>query len=165
MVPKAKKIRCRRGVSLIGTLIAVAVLLIALIGTSSFRYHAALDGRRANAYTAAARIALVLCESWRGIKGDLTFDPTEPWGLEMEVTADDGLIKPEDFNLLGSYKVVLDDDDPDSVNYYTTLSWKDIKPGLRALSVVIAWAQRGRGADGTENVDKSFRLVVYTQTF
>ena len=73
--------------------------------------------------------------------------------------------KPDDFTLLGNYLVVLDSADPDSVNYYATMSWKDVQPGLRALNISVAWAQRGPGADNTENVDKSFGITVYTQTY
>ena len=57
--------------------VAVVILLIALIGTSTFRYAAALDGRRADAQTTAARAALLLCESWRGLNGDATLDIEE----------------------------------------------------------------------------------------
>jgi len=163
---KTSNIRCRRGMSLVSTMVAVTILLIALIGTSTFRYAAALDGRRASAHTTASRVALALGESWRGLKGDVTLDPTELGSSEMTVSASswNSHEKPDDFTLLGNYKVVLDDDDPDSVNYYATMSWKDIQPGLRALNVSVAWAQRGPGADDTENVDKSFGLTIYTQT-
>ena len=167
MIRKTRKIRCRRGVSLVGTMVAVTILLIALIGTSTFRYAAAMDGRKARAHTTAARVALALGESWRGIKGDVTLDPTELGSSDMEVSVSswNGHEKPEDFTLLGNYVVVLDEDDPDSVNYYATMSWKDVQPGLRALNVNVAWAQRGRGVDDTENVDKSFGLTIYTQTY
>ena len=167
MIQKTRKIRCRRGVSLVGTMVAVTILLIALIGTSTFRYAAAMDGRKARAHTTSARVALVLGESWRGIKGDVTLDPTVLKNSDMTVAPSswNGHEKPEDFTLLGNYLVVLDEDDPDSVNYYATMSWKDVQPGLRALNVSVAWAQRGRGADDTENVDKSFGLTVYTQTY
>lgn len=167
MVLKTRKIKCRRGMSLVGTMVAVTILLIALIGTSTFRYAAAMDGRRARAHTTAARVALALGESWRGIKGDVTLDPTQLGGSDMTVSASswNGHEKPDDFTLLGNYAVVLDDDDPDSLNYYATMSWKDVQPGLRALNVSVAWAQRGPGADDTESVDKSFRLTVYTQTY
>ena len=167
MILKTRKIKCRRGMSLVGTMVAITILLIALIGTSTFRYAAALDGRRATAHTTAARVALTLCESWRGIKGDTTLDPTVLKTSDMTVSASNwnGHETPEDFTLLGNYAIVLDDDDPDSVNYYATMSWKDVQPGLRALNVSVAWAQRGRGADDTENVDKAFGLTVYTQTY
>lgn len=164
MVLKTNKIRSRQGMSLVGTMVAAAVIAIAVIGTSSLRYHSALDARKANTQTTAARIALMLCESWRGINGDLTYDPTEPWGSDLEIDqiAEDGPSKPDDFTLLGIYTVALDY--VDSVNYYMTLSWKDVQPGLRALNVVVAWAQRDQGQEGFENVDKTFSLTIYTLT-
>ena len=167
MVPKARKIRCRRGVTLVGTLVAVTILLIALIGTSTFRYAAAFNGRRAGAHTGAARVALSLCESWRGLKGDTTLDPIQLGSPDMTISASgwSGHQTPGGFTLLGNYAVVLDADDPDSVNYYATMSWNDVQPGLRALNVNVSWAQRGSGGDGTENVDKAFSLTVYTQTY
>ncbi len=157
------KIRCRRGMSLVGTMVAVVILLIAVIGTSSFRYYSAMDTRRADAQTAAARIALTLCESWRGISGDVTYNPITYLGTNLPITQTaTGPEKPSDFTLLGRYAIELDD--IHGVTHYATLSWKDIQPGLRALNVIVAWAQRGPGADGTENVDKSYRLTIYTST-
>jgi hypothetical protein len=167
MVLKTRKIRCRRGVSLVGTMVAVTILLIALIGTSTFRYAAALDGRRADAQTTAARIALALGESWRGIKGDPTYDPTANLGSGLEVDAGEGPDKPKDFALLGSYTVQFGDGA--GVNdYAATLSWKDIQPGLRALNVVVAWASREQPVDRNNDggaTDKSFGLTFYTQTY
>ena len=170
MIQKTTKIRCRRGVSLVGTMVAVTILLIALIGTSTFRYAAAMDGRKARAQTSAARVALALGESWRGIKGDVTLDPIQLSSSDMTVSASTwgGHEKPDDFTLLGNYMVVLDDDDPDSINYYVTMSWKDVQPGLRALNVNVEWAQRGPTENGpkvVEFVDKSFGLTVYTQIY
>jgi len=161
---KADRIRRRRGVSLVSIMVAVVILLIALIGTSSFRYCAAMDARRADAQTAAARIALMLSESWSGVNGVLTYDPIVQLGDDLTVTqSNTGPAKPADFTLLGTYRVVLKD--IHGMNHYATLSWKDVQPGLRALNVVVAWAQRGAGADGVENVDKSFRLTVNTATW
>jgi hypothetical protein len=168
ILPKTNKMRYRRGVTLIGTMVAVAILLIALIGTSSFRYYAALDGRRANTQTAAARIALTLCESWQGVKGVQTYNPTVHLSSNLEITkSGTGPAKPDDFTLLGSYVVVLGY--IDSVNYNATLSWKDVQPGLRALNVIVTWASRDQRVGGKNEVavatpDKSFALTVYTQT-
>lgn len=161
---KADGIRRRRGMSLVGAMVAVVILLIALIGTSSFRYCAALDARRADAQTSAARIALMLCESWSGVNGALTYNPLVQFSTDLVITTSaTGPTKPDDFTLLGTYKVVLKD--YHGVNHYATLSWKDIQPGLRALNVIVAWAQRGAAANGVENVDKSFRLTVHTATW
>lgn len=166
MVPMAHKIWLRRGMSLVGAMVAVVILLIALIGTSTFRYSAAMDGRRAISQTGAARVALVLCEGWRGLNGDETHDPTQLGNPNMSIAQSSwgGHSNPDDFTLLGNYAIVLDEDNPDSVNYYATLSWKDVQPGLRALNINVAWAQRGVGAGGAENVDKSYVLTVYSQT-
>lgn len=169
MIPKTRKIRCRRGVSLVGTMVAVAILLIALIGTSTFRYAAALDGRRADAHTTASRIALMLCESWRGVRGDQTYDPVIHLDTGLKVAAGEGPEKPEDFILLGSY-ILHFNDGAGVENYMATLSWKDIQPGLRALNVIVAWASRDQAVDSKQQnpvdaADKSFGLTVYTQTF
>ncbi len=79
MVPKAHKIRARRGMSLVGALVAVVILLIALIGTSTLRYSAALDGRRADAHITAAKAPPSRCASRRGrpgVENPLTLSPT-----------------------------------------------------------------------------------------
>lgn len=164
MVRKTRNNKFRRGVSMVGTMVAVAILLIALIGTSTFRYAAALDGRRSDAHTTAARVALTLGESWRGVKGDLTYDPIAHLGNDLTITTTKKAFPIRaDFTLLGNYVVVLDSDDPDSVNYSATLSWKDIQPGLRALGIVIRWSNREVEEVAIEN--KSFGLTVYTQTY
>lgn len=161
---KADRIRRRRGTSLVSILIAVVILLIALIGTSNFRYCAAMDARRADAQASAARIALMLCESWAGVNGAVTFNPVVQLDDDLAVTQSlTGPAKPADFTILGTYRVVLKDFH--GVRHYATLSWKDIQPGLRALNVVVAWAQRGAASNGVENVDKSFRLTVNTATW
>jgi hypothetical protein len=145
-------------------MVAVVILLIALIGTSSFRYCAAMDARKADAQTMAARVALMLCESWRGINGDVTYDPVAHLGTNLDISQSaTGPAKPSDFTLLGSY--VVDLDDVHDVTHYATLSWKDVQPRLRALNVTVAWAQRGPDGNGNETVDKSFRLTIYTATW
>ena len=164
MVPKTKKNGFRPGSTLVGSLTAVAILLVALIGTSSFRYYAALDGRKAAAQTTAARIALMLCESWRGWQGDLTYDPIVHLGSVMSITVAEGSNTPAGFTLLGSYKIILDEneDDTNGADYYASLSWQDVQPGLRALNVVVSWSQRGQV--GFENTDKTFTLTIFALT-
>jgi hypothetical protein len=150
-------------------MIAIVIIMMGLLGTVTFRYTAALDGRRANAQTTAARIALMLCESWRGINGDETYDPATHFGLDLTVTEGTGPDCPDDFTLLGSYTISCNRGTVTD-NYLTTLSWKDIQSGLRALNVVVAWASREQLDDSTQqiggvSVDKSLELTVYTQTY
>ena len=164
-----KKNRCyRSGSTLISSLVAVAIILIALIGTSNFRYYAALDTRRATAQTEASRIALLLCESWRGIQGDLNYDPISVLSSDLIISNSEGSESPEGFTSLGSYLIMLGNNNEQEENeyhisYYTTLSWKDIEPGLRMLNIIVSWAQRDTGG-GFENADKSFSLTIYTLT-
>jgi hypothetical protein len=164
MTSKIHKIQVQKGATLTSTLIAVAMILVALIGTTNFRYYASMDARKASAQTAASRIALMLCENWRGIQGDTGYDPVAYFGADMTFVQNEGPDKPDDFTLLGSYKVVLNDLDKDAegADYFATLSWKDIQPGLRALNVIVAWAQRGQ--TGYDNTDKTFTLTIYTLT-
>ena len=165
MASQTCEVRYHRGFSLVDTMVAVVILLIAVIGTSIFRYNAVLDGRKFDTQTTAARLGLMLSESWRGINGDLAFDPRRLSNSDLTVsqTIQSYSAKPLDFTLLGSYTITLNDSH--GANYHAILSWKDIQSGLRALNVVVAWAQRGAGQDGVENVDKSFKLTVYTHNF
>ncbi|MBN1975135.1 MAG: hypothetical protein JW787_15945 [Sedimentisphaerales bacterium] len=157
----------RSGSTLISSLIAVAIILIALIGTSNFRYHTSMDSRRATALTEASRIALLLCESWRGLQGDLDYDPITNLSSDFTISSDEGPSSPDGFTSLGSYLIQLgsnnDDRDEYHISYYTTLSWQDIQPGLRALNVNVAWAQRDTNT-GYDIADKSFSLTIYTLT-
>ncbi|HEC03536.1 MAG TPA: hypothetical protein ENI81_08365 [Phycisphaerales bacterium] len=167
MVSRTGGSESRPGVTLVGTLVAVVILLIALVGTSTFRYTAALDGRRADAQTTAARVALLLCESWRGLNGDETHDPIQLAAGDFGVSRSswDGHVTPDGYTLLGNYEIVMDDGDPDGMAYYATLSWNDVQPGLRALNINVAWAQRSETAAGARNVDKSYTLTAYTQVY
>ena len=146
------------GLTLIEVMAAVAILAIAALGTSAFRYHAALGARTADLQTTAARTALLLCESWRGTSDPNTFDPiqlatSDPnSALAIEVSYA-SLEVPADFTPLGIYRITID-----GVNYYAVLSWKDISPGLRALNVVVAWDPRG---SQSELPDKLFKLTTY----
>ena len=168
MFPKTKKRGFRSGSTLISSLIAVAIILIALIGTSNFRYYTALDSRRATAQTEAARIALLLCESWRGIQGELSYDPIPVISSDLMIANSEGPEAPDGFTALGSYLIQLgsnlQEDNEYHISYYTTLSWQDIQPGLRALNVNVAWAQRDLSVGGFDSADKSFTLTIYTIT-
>ena len=155
------------GSSLIEVMLAAAVVSIAVIGGISYRYYSSLDARRANIHATTARVALMLCESWRGIQGDQTYDPIANLGSVMTITASEGPANPEDHTLLGSYRIVLDnniEDDDYNITYYATLSWKDVQVGLRALNVVVSWAQRDLGSGDFASTDKTFPLTIYALT-
>jgi prepilin-type N-terminal cleavage/methylation domain-containing protein len=154
-----------KGLSLVETMVAIVVLSIAVLGASGYRYYAALDTRKADMRMTAARVALLLCESWHGLKGDETYDPTVHLGSELSITVADSNDAvpdvPADFTKLGSYGVLMN-----GVPCYTTMSWRDISAGLRALNVVIAWPSRTIWTDSLDEVlvdSKLFKLTTYTE--
>jgi len=152
--------RYRAGLTFVEILIATVVLLIAVIGTSAFRYNAALGARKADLRTAAARTALLLCEAWRGVSDPNTFDPVASFGSELVISSlsslGKGVAGPDGFTVHGAYEIT-----NEGVEYYAVLSWKDVSAGLRALNVVVAWNQRGYNSDDGQSPDKSFALTTY----
>jgi len=64
---------------------AILVLTVAVLGASAYRYHATLDVRKADVQTTGARIACLLCETWRGSIDPNTFDPTTHFSSELTV--------------------------------------------------------------------------------
>jgi len=137
-------------------MIAIVIILVALIGTSNFRYFTALDAKKAATRITASRIGLMLCENWRGLGGIETYDPAAYLGSDLTITASSGPSEPTDFTLLGSYTVTVN-----GANFYITLSWKDVSAGLRALNIIVAWAQRPQGVSSLNDADKSFKLTTY----
>jgi len=178
MILKTANRRLHSGISMIDTMIAVVLLAIAVIGTSSYRYYVALDSRKAASQTSAASVALLLCESWRGVKGAETYDPITHLSSDLDlvitqstanVMSELGIghtivaVQSAAFTPLGYYAVVSQD-----INYYAMLSWKDVSVGLRALNVIVAWPQQGQAGDLSQNNVtitggyKTFALTTYT---
>lgn len=152
-----RKCTCHNGTSLVEAMVAITVLSIAVFGGSAYRYYSTLDARRADRQMAAARVALMLCESWKGLQGNQTYDPTAHLGSDLTISTGSGPEAPEGFTALGSYEVVSND-----VTSYVTLSWKDVADGFRALNVVVDWAQRDLGEASLDDADKTFKLTTYT---
>jgi prepilin-type N-terminal cleavage/methylation domain-containing protein len=155
--PITKNMIARKGFSLVEVMASVAILIVAVIGTSGFRYYTALQERQAAKQIASARIALTLCESWRGMKGLATFNPAASLSTVMTIQAGSGPATPAGFTSLGGYEV-----QADGANYYARLSWQDINTDLRAMNVIVAWSQTNDQAEFGDT-DKSFALTTYTQ--
>jgi len=160
--------KSRTAVTLIEVMAAIVIVAIAVIGASGYRYYSTLDARRADFQNAAARIALLLCENWRGRGYDAdTYDPVvHLTSANPNLTVATSGVGPDyasGFTPLGRYEITMD-----GVHYWAALSWDDdaATAGLRALNVVVAWAQRQTGADEAEAVaaaggDRTFRLTTY----
>jgi len=149
-----KKHKQPSGLTFIEIMVASVVLIIAVIGTSAYRYNASLNLRRAKLKTTASRTGVLLCESWRGISDPNSFEPADTFGSQLTIAEESGGISaPSGFNLHDVYKITIE-----GVDYYAVLSWKDISVGLRALNVEIWWNQRGNNED---EVDKVFKMTTY----
>ena len=157
----AKRIKRIKGVSLVEVMLAITITFIGFLGTTSYRYQASFDAKKADIQNSSSQIALLLVEDWRGIKGSDTFDPVSHFSsaLAIEKTSS-GPAEDADFILLGNYKITAD-----SVDYYITLSWKNIQPSLRALSAIIAYSQRGEEISDADDADKIFELSSYTYDY
>ncbi len=149
-----------RGVTLVEVMAATLIIVVAVLGTSGYRYYSSLDAKRADMQSTAARIALALCENWRGrgMQRSTTYDPVSHLGSELDIKAvSTGPQYPAGFTGAGHYEVVVA-----NVRYAVALAWRDEASGLRALNVTVAWAQRQIDPDGgPETMDKAFRLTTY----
>jgi len=99
----------------------------------------------------------MLCESWNGVKGSETYDPSAHFSSDITIATGTGPAKPDGFTLLGSYIIT-----SEGVNYYATLSWKDVASGLRALNVIMAWPLQEPTITDFDNTNKLFNLTTYT---
>jgi len=146
--------------TLVEVMAAILILSVAMLGASGYRYFAALDERRATIQATAARIGLLLCESWRGVKGDETFDPTAYFASDLTInkivdpSSLESQYKDPGFTLLGACTVTTN-----GINYDVLLSWKDLSTELRALNVVVTWYS---WRSQNPLPDKSFKLTTYT---
>jgi len=161
MTRKTKKRRFRRGFTLVEIPYAILILLIAIIGTSKYRYYTTLDVKKADMQTTATRIGLLFCENWRGVKGSLTYDPTVCLGSEFASTPISCPSSFKEFNLLQGRTVV-----SNGTNYHVFLLFKDISSSLRALNIIVAWSPQGYQittiTDTTDsNKFRSFELTTY----
>lgn len=166
-----RQLKRSKGMSLIEVMIAITVLAVVMVGSLVYRYYTALDEKEAVEQTDAARIATMLCESWRGVKGDEDYDPVDHLSPELRIISVTGTNAPDPkggFDLLGRYKVSLEDK-----KYHVTLAWKDLKTGLRALRIVanrkyFQHHEANMGGKGTYwkgNIDRDqFKLTTYVAT-
>lgn len=164
-----------KGMSLIEVMIAIAVLAVVMVGSLMYRYYTTLDEKEAEEQTAASRIATLLCESWRGVKGAEDYDPVVHLSPELKIVPitstniESVYSKPAGFNLLGRYAVSLEDQ-----KYHVALAWKDVSTNLRALGVVVnrkyfnRMSQDGTYQNATEtgmSIDSDrFKLTTYVAT-
>lgn len=153
--------RCKqfpKGISLIDTMVAITALAIAVLGASSFKYYTTIEVRKATSRADAARLALTLCESWKGLDGDLTYDPVTALSSQLTIsTSANGPTEPNEFTELAKCVITFDE-----VNYFITLSYNDVDTGLRALNTSVCWSHRQYGEDEKIFADAILSLELTT---
>jgi len=147
----------RAGLSIVGVMVFAAVVSIAIIGTSGYRYFSSIEIRKSDTGITAGNVAQMLCESWRGVRGDENYDPTADTGLGLTIAScSTGPEPPPGFTLLRNekYKVI-----SENHSFYVTMSYYDIDNGLRALNVKTAWNQRDIPDNNLVITDKTLSLT------
>ena len=158
MLQKSNKILSRSGATLVEIMYAIAIMLIAMLGASGYRYYSSLNARWAGEQITQARVAQLLCASWAGVEGAETYDPTDHLESDLEIT---NLSPPDDlppgFNLLGRYKITLEDND-----YNAVLAWNDVSSDLRALRAKVVWDWLEEDpSDTTKALKKPYIIITY----
>ena len=127
MVRKGK-ISNGAGITLIEVMVTIVIISIAVIGAAGYRYHSALNARKANVQITAARIALLMLESWKGQGGYSGYskygleegtDPLDPNDYDPEYDYD--VYNPDDYDY--------DTDETDGVVFGSGLTVYDDVPG------------------------------------
>jgi hypothetical protein len=148
----------RSAFTIVDIMIAVAILVIAILGTSVNRYNGVISARKADLQTTAVQTAQFLCEGWNGVRGTAAFRPDVAYGSKLNISEDAGPDAPSGFQTLGSYRIIIEDAD-----YFATLSWQDVASDLRALSVIVNWDPTGRDTGDLASAVKSYRLITYVE--
>ena len=145
-----------RGLTLIEVLLAMIVVSIAALGTTQFRYQAALDARRADVQILASRTALLLLESWRGNNGAAADNPVANLGSLIGIeTSGSGPTLPGGSTLLNKYQITAG-----GLTFYATMSWKDPGANFRVLNVILAYHDRGQASSYSE-MNKTIQITNY----
>lgn len=147
-----------RGFTLLEIMVAMAILSIAVIGAIGFRYHSALDARKADVQITASRLGSALLDDWKGNgSGSASYNPVTQFSSNLSIsTSGSGPAVPSGFSSLGTYLVTAN-----SVNYYVTMSYKAASATEpRTLNVCAAWLS-GYGMGTIAGTDPSIRLTTY----
>jgi len=152
--------RHRRGLTLIEVMIALTLLLLATLGTVAFRYYVSLNTQKAQKQATAARLALLVGESWKGQKGSNTFDAVTNFDALLAIeTSGTGPAAPGGHTHLETYKIT-----SEGIHYYLTLSWQQISTDLIEMNIQVAWGHRTHGPLDFSTDDRIYSLTTRVST-
>lgn len=132
------KISNGAGITLVEIMVTTVIIAVAVIGAAGYRYHSTLNARKADVQITAARLALLMLDSWKGQGGysgyskyDL-IDGTDPY--------DPNDYDPEyDYDIYNSDDYDYDADETDGVVFgpglriYDDVPGPDVPAGFTAL--------------------------------
>jgi len=131
----------KKGFTLTEVMISTLIIMVLATGAMSYQYASTRDVKVSEVQASAARIGMLLLESWKGQQGDASFDPVDVFGSEMTIqTSLTGPDVPDNsagtpLSKLGSYEIILN-----NVHYYVTLSYDNestLEPMI--LNAAITW--------------------------
>jgi hypothetical protein len=157
---KSRQGRAKIAFTVMETIIASIILVIAIIGTAAYRYQAAMSVHKTDLYTTGVRTTLLLCEGWAGADGNSVFNPVTTFSPQLNIsTSTTGTAVPTGYTKLGYYKVIVD-----GVSYFATLSWKNLSTGgVRSLHVIVKWDLCDRGINTLATANQSYHLTTYVK--
>ncbi len=147
---KKQKYKFRRGISLVDTIAATAVLMVIVTGTLFYRYYATLDIVKSRNHLDAVEMTVALLHAWQGVNGDESFDPVTDLYPQMNISSGSSQNQPDGYNLLGKYDI-----SKEQTVYHLTMSYKDIEDSIRQLNIQTSWSQ-----NDTDN-QKTLKLTSY----
>lgn len=156
------------GVTLVETMVALAILLVAVTGAMSYQYYTAVDARKADFRMEAARLALTLLEGWKGAGGATDFDPRTDFagdkGSEFAAEIgvwDDGSGNPPPgmSTVAGKYSVTTEKNTYFMILSYTDESLTDNIP--MAMNVLVMWNPQGAASGSFSDASSSLSLTTY----
>lgn len=132
--------RSLRAFTVLEVVISILIIMVLVNGVLGYQYFSTRDVRLSEVQASAARLGLLLLESWKGSGGDGGFDSVLQFGTELDIEAvADGPAVPEDpeaaFVKTGSYGVQFE-----TTYFFVTLSKAEAteqKPPI--LNAVVAW--------------------------
>jgi prepilin-type N-terminal cleavage/methylation domain-containing protein len=136
----------RRGFTLIEVSVSLLLVATIVLALMNVRYFAHKHAVRADVYTTASRLSLLLLESWRSTTTPADYNPVTDFDVTGETvisTSGTGPPVPGGFTQLGSYHMVLE-----GSHYYATLAYiNETSDDPAKLYVCIGWKNRYTAGD------------------
>ena len=135
----------KNGFTLTELSIAMVFAIIIILGTISFSYYSRLDTDKSNLHNVSVGLAELILNDWRASGGSNTYDPVNSFTNYFPIAPTDAGSNRLD-NLLGSYMIMLDDND-----YRITLSYRNsTDESPKVLNVVVDWVEKSNDWDGSD---------------